>query len=180
MIDFQNIVSDFCQEHHLQIAFSTDMPDGYETANGTFDIVKNTLFLNSALLASVPEHEALFYLYHELRHALQYTSPQSFSTSIQRSLNYILMYDGTCLKMVDGDWKECHLEGTEQFLLDAYLGQPYEMDAKAYAYQQVKALYGASKNLNELYAFWTPKHRFSDAEYMALYQKINDKIQAQL
>ncbi len=176
MIDFENIVADFCSAHHLQINLSTDMPEGYESANGTFDITKNTLFLNSAMLAAAPDYEALFYLFHELRHALQYTRPQLFSKAIQCSLDYVLMYDGSCFKMVDGDWMQCRLEGTEEFLSNAYLGQPYEMDANSYAYEQVKKLCGTSQKLEKLYAFWVPEHKLSDAEYMELYKRIDSKI----
>ena len=49
------LVADFCYENHLSTHFSTDMPEGYETANGTFDITKNTLFFNTAMLAEAPE-----------------------------------------------------------------------------------------------------------------------------
>ena len=54
MIDAEKIVSNFCRAHDLKIQFSTDMPAGCETANGTFDISKNTLFLNTAALANMP------------------------------------------------------------------------------------------------------------------------------
>lgn len=178
MLDVKKIVSDFCRTHQLQIVLSTDMPDGYESANGTFDIVKNTLFFNSAMLASAPDYETLFYLFHELRHVLQYTRPQSFSKAIQCSLNYVLMYDGSCFKMVCGDWLKCSsLEGTAQYLSDAYLGQPYEMDANRYAYEQVKQLCGLSQELDALYSFWIPSHKLSDAEYTELYKKIDSGIE---
>ena len=54
------------------------MPKGYETANGTFDPTVNTLFINKEMLQSQPEYEQMFYLFHELRHALQYLHPESF------------------------------------------------------------------------------------------------------
>lgn len=156
------------------------MPEGYGTANGTFDITKNTLFFNTAMLDEEPDYTVLFYLFHELRHTLQYTFPQSFSEVIRHSLDYVLMYDGTCYKMLHGDWQECKLEGTDQYLADAYLGQPYELDANNYAYEQVKKIYGPSKELDELYSFWTPKAKLADAEYMQIYEEIDRKLSNQI
>lgn len=176
MVDIQKIVSEFCSQHALQIKLSTDMPAGYETANGTFDITKNTLYFNAAMLAKAPDYAVVFYLFHELRHALQYTCPQTFRAVIRRSLDYVLMYDGTCYKLVNGEWAECKLEGTAQALSDAYLGQPYELDANDYAYEQAKRLYGPSKELDELYAFWIPRMKLSDAEYLKIYEKIDRQL----
>lgn len=173
MMDIQKIVSDFCREHNLKIKFSSDMPEGYETANGTFDISKNTLFFNCTMLAEEPEYAVLFYLFHELRHVLQYTYPQLFSEIIRHSLDYVLMYDGTCFKMIDGDWAESKLEGTEEFLTNAYLGQPYELDANTYAYEKVKEICGDSQKLGELYSFWMPPKPLSDEEYMKIYSEID-------
>ena len=177
MIDCNKIIDDFCRENHLQIVFSTQMPQGYESANGTFDIAKNTLFFNAQQLSSEPDYAAMFYLFHELRHAMQYTQPQLFSEAIRKSIDYVLMYDGTCFKMVQGNWMECKLEGTEAYLKDAYLGQPYEMDANSFAYEEVQKRCGNSHELKELYSFWTPEKRLSDAEYMELYKTIDQKIE---
>ena len=40
------------------------MPEGYETANGTFDPTVNMLFINKEMLQSQPEYEQMFYLFH--------------------------------------------------------------------------------------------------------------------
>lgn len=177
MLDTEKIVSDFCREYDLKITFSADMPSGYESANGTFDIEKNTLFFNSAMLADAPNYEVMFYLFHELRHVLQYTRPHLFNEAVRRSINYVVMYNGTCFKTVCGEWKECSLSETETRFEDAYLGQPYELDANRYAYEKTKALCGASQKLDELYAFWIPQHELSDAEYAELYRKIDAEIE---
>ena len=178
MIDVEKIATNFCRENHLQIKFSADMPDGYETANGTFDITKNTLFFNTVMLAEAPDDTVLFYLFHELRHTQQYTSPQSFSEVLRRSLNYVLMYDGTCYKLENGTWAECKLEGTDSYLSNAYLGQPYELDANHFAYEQVKKMLGPSQALDELYSFWVPKEKPTDDEYMGIYREIDRKLSA--
>lgn len=178
MIDFKKVVSDFCSKNHLEFELCTKMPAGYETANGTFDITKNTLFFNSTMLSQAPDYEALFYLFHELRHVVQYKCPALFDETIQRSLNYVLMYDGTCFKMMNGIWMECKLNGTEQYLTDAYLGQPYEMDANDYAYEQTQNICGSSKELNELYSLWKPQNSLPNAEYMQIYEEIDSKINA--
>lgn len=68
------------------------MPKGYETANGTFDPTVNTLFINKEMLQSQPEYEQMFYLFHELRHALQYLHPESFDGLIARSRLYAQLH----------------------------------------------------------------------------------------
>ena len=76
------------------------MPSGYETAYGTYDVTINTLFLNTKILHDAPEHEVLFYLFHELRHALQYLRPELFDEQIQESRFYVVLYNGVCYKLV--------------------------------------------------------------------------------
>lgn len=152
------------------------MPKGYETANGTLDPTVNTLFINKEMLQSQPEYEQMFYLFHELRHALQYLHPERFDGLISRSRLYVIQYDGTCYKLVDGKWKECKLEGSIEFFTELYLGQPHERDANDFAYERVKALLGASPELQELLAFWTPKKPISDQVYEELYRQIDDMI----
>ncbi len=70
MSDIEIIVKNFCCENDLSVKLSYDMPSGYETAYGTYDITVNTLFLNVAILQDAPKYEVLFYLFHELRHAI--------------------------------------------------------------------------------------------------------------
>ena len=70
--EIESIIAGFCKENSLAVRLSCDMPSGYETAYGTYDVTINTLFLNTKILHDAPEHEVLFYLFHELRHALQY------------------------------------------------------------------------------------------------------------
>ena len=178
-MEIREIVSSYCRENGLQIRFSAEMPEGYETANGTFDITKNTLFFNAKMLAGAPDFEKLFYLFHELRHVLQYTRPEQFPPILQRSLNYVLLYDGTCYKMVQGDWVECRIQGADDDLADAYLGQPYEMDANNYAYKKVKAICGVSPELDKLYSFWMPKNPLSEEEYRKIYAEIDEKTESQ-
>lgn len=144
------------------------MPKGYETANGTFDPTVNTLFINKEMLQSQPEYEQMFYLFHELRHALQYLHPESFDGLIARSRLYVIQYDGTCYKLVDGEWKECKLDGSTEHFTELYLGQPYERDANDFAYEKVKELLGDSPELQELHAFWTPKKPIADQVYISI------------
>ena len=66
MVDRQVLeafASGFCAENGLHLAVSWEMPTGYETAYGTYDIVENTLFLNWALLESLPRGQQFFYLF---------------------------------------------------------------------------------------------------------------------
>ena len=153
MVDYEKHFRMYCEGNSLTINLSFDMPKGYETANGTFDPTVNTLFINKEMLQSQPEYEQMFYLFHELRHALQYLHPESFDGLIARSRLYVIQYDGTCYKLVDGEWKECKLDGSTEYFTELYLGQPYEREANDFAYEKVKALLGNSPELQELHAF---------------------------
>ena len=83
MIDFQPIVDAHCQQCGLTLLLSADMPAGYETAYGTYVPETKTLHLNAETMADAPPAEALFTLFHELRHAEQYQHPERFSEIIQ-------------------------------------------------------------------------------------------------
>ena len=54
MIDFEKHFRMYSEENSLTINLSFDMPVGYETANGTFDLTVNTLFINKEMLQSQP------------------------------------------------------------------------------------------------------------------------------
>ena len=125
--EWSTLVESICAERGLSVVLSWDMPQGYETANGTFDPVAKTLFLNPAVLQSAPEYEAMFYLVHELRHAEQYQHPERFDAMIRVSLPYVVLYDGTCFRLRGETWQECRLDGGEETFRDAYLGFPYEL-----------------------------------------------------
>lgn len=171
------LAGDFCAEKDLKISLSFQMPPGYETANGTFDPVKKTLFLNEEVLRGVPEYEAAFYLFHELRHVEQYQHPERFDETIRRSLPYVVLYDGTCYRLNRGGWQECCLSGEEDFA-DIYLGLPYEVDANEYAYARVRSLCGDSEELGKLRDFWRPKRRRPEEVYQRLFQRIDEAIES--
>ena len=175
--DAAKLAGDFCAEKDLKISLSFQMPPGYETANGTFDPVKKTLFLNEEVLRGVPEYEAAFYLFHELRHAEQYQHPERFDETIRRSLSYVVLYDGTCYRLDRGGWQECCLSGEEDFA-DIYLGLPYEVDANEYAYARVRSLCGDSEELGKLRDFWRPKRRRPEEVYQRLFQRIDEAIES--
>ena len=175
--DAAKLAGDFCAEKDLKISLSFQMPPGYETANGTFDPVKKTLFLNEEVLRGVPEYEAAFYLFHELRHAEQYQHPERFDETIRRSLPYVVLYDGTCYRLNRGGWQECCLSGEEDFA-DIYLGLPYEVDANEYAYARVRSLCGDSEELGKLRDFWRPKRRRPEEVYQRLFQRIDEAIES--
>lgn len=169
----------YCREYDLDIMLSSIMPVGYENANGTFDPVSRTVYINVSMLDVHPDYEKLFYLFHELRHASQYLHPTQFDELIIKSQRYAIMYDGVCYKLVDGEWKTCRLDGSEDFFTEMYLGQPYEMDANTFAYEQVKSLLGDSHELQALYSFWMPKASISDDVFRDIYCKIDRAIEHQ-
>ena len=170
------LVASFCGEYEISVNLSQDMPDGYETAFGTYDVTVNTLFLNFSMLQSAPEYEILFYLYHELRHALQYLHPELFDAQIQESRQYVVLYNGTCFKLVGNNWHQCVLEGEEDYFTDAYMSLPYEMDANNFAYEKVKTILGDLPELQKLYRAWMPKTRWPYEEHRKLFARIEHGI----
>lgn len=174
MIDFTNHINAFCKENDLILSLSYDMPVGYESAYGTYDVTTNTIYLNRDLIQNAPAYEALYYLYHELRHAMQYCQPERFDSNIQKSINYVILYNGVCFKLVENAWRTCALSGSEDYFTAAYLNLAYETDANRYAYTKVKEICGDSPELQELYDFWMPKVSFSDDEYAKLFAQIDE------
>ena len=175
MFDYTGIFEAFCEKNGLSLRLSFDMPEGFETANGTFIPEVGTVFINAQTLRDRPDCEKAFYLFHELRHAVQHLFPERFSPAVGKGRDYVIQYDGVCYKRAGGAWKACRLEGTQAYFTRLYLGQPHEMDANAFAFAQAKALLGDSECLRRLYAFWTPEKAPKDAEYERIYALIDKK-----
>ena len=173
MIDFTNDINAFCKENNLTLSLSYDMPAGYASAYGTYDVTVNTIYLNRNLIQNAQAYEALYYLYHELRHAMQYCQPEQFDANIQKSIHYVILYNGVCFKLVENAWRTCTLNGSEDYFTAAYQNLAYERDANQYAYAKVKEICGDSPELQELYAFWIPKVPFPDDEYEKLFAQID-------
>ena len=173
MREISEIIAEFCTETGISISLSHDMPAGYETAYGTYDVTINTLFLNVQLLQDAPEHEVLFYLFHELRHAMQYLRPESFDPQIQESRFYVVLYNGVCYKLVGNAWQEVVLEGTEDYFTRAYMSLPYELDANSFAYERVKDICGNTDELQSLYSFWIPAEKMDYVELHDLFIRID-------
>ncbi len=176
MNEMESIVRTFCRENNIEVNLSYDMPAGYETAYGTYDVTVNTLFLNVSILQNAPRHEVLFYLFHELRHAMQYLCPMLFNEQIKESMGYVILYNGTCFKLVGDVWKACVLDGDADYFTRAYMSLPYEMDANTFAYEMVKQICGDSVQLQELLAFWVPKDCFDYQEHRNLFRRIDAKL----
>ena len=176
MFDYKLHFEKYCAENNLKLQLSFDMPPGYETANGTFDFEAKTIYINAEYLCEAPDYEQAFYFYHELRHAVQHLSPEKSSDAIIRSLPYTIMFDGTCFKLKDGKYLECKLDGGEEVFTDVYLGQPYEVDANNYAYEQAKKIFGDSEELRKLYDFWLPKKPVPDEASEIYYDLIDEKV----
>ncbi len=175
MFNYKKYFDTYCQENQLVLHLSFEMPSGYETANGTFDVTSKTIFINEKLLNQSPDYKKSFFLFHELRHASQYLFPNRFNNNINRSTQYIIMYDGTCYKLINGDYLKCRLTGDETHLMNLYLGQPHEVDANRFAYEQTRKLYGDSDELKELFHFWMPRQAVPDKIYDDVFSFI-DKL----
>lgn len=176
MSKIEELVAVFCTQHSLAVTVSYDMPEGYETAFGTYDVTKNTLYLNSGRLERAHQWEVLYYVYHELRHAMQYLKPEQFDAQIQESRYYVVLYNGTCFKLVYDAWKECVLEGQEADFTAAYLSLPYELDANTFAYETVRALWGDLPELLRLYQGWMPERPWGQEKLRALFRRIDEKV----
>lgn len=176
MFDYKKCFDDYCSAHNLVLHLSFSMPAGYETANGSFDPACKIVFINAERLKNESDSAKAFFLFHELRHALQYLCPNQFSLSIQHSIQYIIQYDGACYKFINGRYLKCQLDGSEEYFTNLYLGQPHEADANIFAYEQAKNIYGDSKELNRLFNFWMPQHEIPDETYNAVFALIDEKI----
>lgn len=176
MLDIEVYFERYCKEHDLEIALSWEMPEGYETAFGSFDPTRRTLFLNKSMLRTAPEEKALFYLHHELRHALQYLRPELFNQQVQTSRFYVVLYNGVCYKLADNTWKMCVLTGDTEYFKAAYLSLPYEQDANVYAYQAVREIIGNTTALRELASAWTPANPLPAEELERLFCLIDKSM----
>lgn len=175
MVDIQTLIHSFCEENHLPVDISQEMPAGYETAFGTYDVAQRTLFINVPVLTHAPDYAALFYVYHELRHAVQYHCPHRFPVEVRESLPYVILFNGTCFRLVGHEWRECVLDGDSGWFTDAYLSLPYERDANDYAYRMVQSTLGHSPELTELYASWLPQRQWPYEEEKKLFRLIDEK-----
>lgn len=176
MREISEIIAEFCTETGISISLSHDMPAGYDTAYGTYDVTINTLFLNSQLLHDAPEYEVLFYLFHELRHAMQYLHPELFDPTIRESRFYVVLYNGVCYKLVGSVWQEVMLKGSEDYFTRAYMSLPYELDANTFAYERTKEICGDTAQLRELYAFWVPTAQMQYPELRTLFRQIDAEV----
>lgn len=176
MFDYKSYFDAFCKNEGLDLYLSFEMPSGYENANGTFDVTTKTVYINAQNLVDAPDYEKLFFLFHELRHSEQYLLPSKFDNTIIKSLQYVIMYDGTCYKLIDGEYHSCTLDGSEDYLVNLYLGQPYEVDANTFAYEQTKRICGDSEALRKLYQFWLPNQQIANEVYEAVFLLIDEKM----
>lgn len=125
---------DFIASHNLQTALCFDMPVGFEKAFGLFDAIKNVLYINISNKLSFVR--TIYTFYHELRHALQYNSPERFSKDIQMLLPYVVHFDGNCYMLKNNKWLHCIIDDEGFNFLEIYKSFPYEIDANNFAYKQ--------------------------------------------
>jgi len=177
MKDIKPIIDSFRRANGLDFSFvSDDVFSGYKTAYGTYDVTINKLFVNVNLLENAPVYKVLFYLYHEMRHALQYAHPEQLDKEIRESLPYVLLYNSICFRLLDNAWVECKLDGDEDYFTQAYLSFPYELDANSFAHSMVKATLSESKELNDLYTSWLPNNKIPFHKLAELFKTIDKQI----
>lgn len=175
MTEYKKHFDAYCREHGLRLHLLFDMPAGYDMAKGTFDVSSKTIFINAKSLEKEPVCIKLFYLFHELRHASQYLEPEQFNETIRRSIQYVIMFDGTCYKLEGNRYLKCKLGGDEGYFTNLYLGQPHEVDANTFAYEQTRKICGDSAGLKELFDFWMPRQVIPNGIYDRIFSLIDEK-----
>ena len=60
MFDYERYFNQYCDDNKLDLILSFNMPAGYETADGTFDVESKTVFINSDYLKEAPDYEKSF------------------------------------------------------------------------------------------------------------------------
>lgn len=171
----QNLFDDFVLARGMDIKLSFIAPMGYETSNGTFDICEHMLFLNFEHIKNKPEYEIVFCLFHELRHAEQYLFPEKFGSEIQKSIKYVVLYNGTCYKLLDKKWGECKMNANEWDFVQVYKSLPYELDANEFAYNETAKLFG-NEDIKKIYenTLSFPKIDYQDLK--KIFKSIDEKI----
>lgn len=179
--EIKSIFKDFVAKENLDVKLSFEMPKGYETAFGTFDNCTNTLYLNFELLKN-SRVRLIFNLFHELRHVMQYQKPERFVSIVLKSLPYVIMWDGTCMKLVEGNWRECKLSGDKSFFLQMYLSLPYERNANKFAYEKTKefVLEDALAELDEIYQNTKPQPLAKREEFEKFLRQIDERTKEKL
>lgn len=141
---FDEIVSTYLDKFKLDIKVEYNMPNGYENAFGTFDIEKNTLYLNAEKLKDAPLYKVLFFFFHELHHACEYKYGNS------KYLNYVVLYDGTCFKLKNRKWVSGKLDLKGVDFLEVYKSFPYEIEANKFAFNETKLFLNSTSDKEEL------------------------------
>ncbi|MDR3343042.1 MAG: hypothetical protein LBT14_09720, partial [Treponema sp.] len=157
------------EKYNLGVKLDFNMPENFEDAFGSYNAPSHTLFFNIKWAVNENIIPPLFTVVHEMRHALHYHIPESFSSMIRRSCNYAIIADiGIAYKLDGNKWLECKLEGTPDYLNDLYLLSPNELDANKYAFDYLQELLKDFSNLieklNEYYDSWKPKHNLIPIE----------------
>ena len=55
MFDYERYFNQYHDDNQLDLMLSFNMPAGYETANGTFDVESKTVFIHADYLKEAPD-----------------------------------------------------------------------------------------------------------------------------
>jgi len=141
----------------MDVELSFTMPEGFEAAYGLTDPETGNIMVNESVFEEEQHFLALFFFLHELRHGIQKARTELFSEEIAINCNHEIQFDGTGY-LVDG--KEVitvHMDGSQDFFTELYLGSPAEMDANKFAYDILHQVCD-DKELDEHYRFWSPSY----------------------
>ena len=102
------IFEEFKEKHKLTVSLSFELPKEFGGAFGMFDATKNVLYVN--INEEINYARLIFSFFHELRHALQYNFPERFSGYIQKTLPFVVHFDGNSYMLRDKEWLHCQLK----------------------------------------------------------------------
>lgn len=171
----ENQLKSYKEKWGLDISVSFDMPKGFETAFGMFDVTKNVLFVS--LSSKIDDARFLFTFYHELRHALQYNFPEMFGEEINMTLPFVVHFDGNCYMLKNNKWVHCKIEDENLDFMEIYKSLPYEIDANNFAYEQ-SCIYANDIDKNgfdEMYKRSLPTKKYNINDLMKICEIIKNK-----
>lgn len=167
----------FVDCYKLQSTLCFNMPKDFESAFGIFDVVKNILYIN---ISNELSFERIVYtFYHELRHALQYNYSKKFSKDIQKTLPYVIHYDGNCYMLKNNEWLHCKIDNEELNFVEIYKSFPYEIDANEFAYEQASLCVecNTGKGFERIYNDSKPNKKVGIDDIMKMCESIKMKCE---
>lgn len=166
---------EFKEKHNLSVSLCFELPQEFLGAFGMFDVTKDVIYINND--EKISYVRLIFTFFHELRHAMQYNSPEKFSKEIQQTLPYVVHFDGNCYMLKNNKWQHCYIENENNDFLEIYKSFPYEIDANDFAYKQALAYIKDSEKeeLERIYKQTLPTQKIEIGDVLKICEVIKSK-----